>query len=522
MPRAHFSDPDGSWIDVADSDQETDFQQSATSNQSRSKSAATSSIQPPRRVSRRMASSKVQSPYSSGFIMPMLEREVPSASKPRKRRLDASSSGSERILKPKQQAIPKQKLALAEGVVKVLTTTLSWIFEVLLGSLQVIKTPLTYALGLYLLFGMLIIASNAVTSRLSAALTPVCRLPGSTYLFPTLCESPIKFGFDSDTAVEPEFDNLMQVQQKFEDLLHQSVDYYAVPAFMKHSQSAMRDVREVVRYSTLKSKNELMLEFDAFINAASQASWDLETFNSHIGRTVDRIMLTAQWTQRTLDQISSPNATRGLIGKAVDALMAPFQPVKYTEDTVLDLYIKHSDEVQQEIGDLLTEAQAVFSLLRSLEDTIDAIHGVTARDTYYTNLGRDEVLAELWSRLGGNRKQKAMFNSQLKVLKQISTYGQAAYTNIGGAILKLQTMSAEIDQLKERLMSVEPDSGKPNIPLSVHLENIRLGVERLEEARAFARDARLEKSRAVIGAGRQAFGDDAHIAATPRAGLPRS
>ena len=457
--------------------------------------------------------------------MPKLEAETPlvasisttPAPKARRRKPDVDDTDLE--FKPKAKAAkPQKRDSVSDGAARVAFAGLGWVFDVLSGSLQVVKTPLTYVIGIYLLFGLLVVASNAVTSRLSAALTPVCRIPGSGLLFPTLCTSPVRF--EVEATAEPEFDHLMQIQQSFEQLLQQSVDYYAMPAFMKHSQSAMRDVREVVRYSPLKSKNELILEFDTFVSAASQASWDLESFNSHIGRTVDRIMLTARWTKRTLDQIAGPNITKGIVGNAVEMLMTPFQPVKFTEDAVLDLYIKHSDEVQHEIRDLLSEAQAVFSLLKALEDTLDSIHGITARDTYYTKLGREEVLAELWSRLGGNRKQKAVFESQIKVLKQISIYGQAAYTNIGDAILKLQTMSAEIDQLKERLVSVDAGSEKTRVPLSVHLENIQLGVERLEEARGSARNARMEKSRAVIERGREVFGNDVHGMPEGRKELP--
>ena len=268
----------------------------------------------------------------------------------------------------------------------------------------------------------------------------------------------------------------------------------------------MRDVREVVRFSHLRSKNELVYEFNTFIDAASQASWDLETFNSHVGRTVDKVLITARWTQRTLDDIQGPNKTEGLIGGIVSTLLAPFQPLKFTEDAVLDQYIKHGDAVQQEINDLLVEAQAVFALLKSLEDTLDAIHGISVRDTQYAQVSRDELLAELWTKLGGNSKQMRKFDSDLNILKQISIYGQTAYTHIAGAVLKLQSMSAEIDQLKERMSSVDVP-GRPSIPLAVHLESIQMGVERLEDARTSARDRRTESSRQIMDRARNAQGD---------------
>ena len=486
-----------SWVDVGEEDDESeDLSASATSFGTATKSSTHFVSTPKRRGLR-----------SSSLIMPKVEREV-STPKPRKRRQESIQVvQAPRPQVPRAQEQPNNYARHARHAGNVSASAFGWVLDILLGGLQILKTPLTYAFACYMFIGLMMVVSNAVTNKISTALSPVCRIPGASMIVPSFCANPVKLNFSGSATPEPEFDHLMEVQRHFEHLLYQSVDYYAVPTFMKLSQSAMRDVREVVRYSHIKSKNELILEFDTFISAASQASWDLETFNSHIGRTVDRIMLTNRWTQRTLDQIAGPNITRGAIGMLMDTVLAPFQPVQYTEDAVLDLYIQQSDETQKEISELLTEAQIVFALLRALEESVDAIHGITARDTEYAQVARDEILATMWSKLGGNRKQRKMFESQLKVLKQVSAYGKTAYANIAGAVLKLQTMSAEIDQLRERMMSVDPTLDRQKLPLSVHLQNVQLGLQRLEEARAYARDGRQQKSRQAMEKGREVFGD---------------
>jgi hypothetical protein len=506
---------ESSWIDVAEDEDKMDDSLSS------SRTALSSSrhiANPPSKTGRRAR--KLRSPRGSTLIMPKIEDEIP----PAKIRTGITTPYMEQSvasIKPSTK-VKRRKKTLADHAGHASNSILDWLIEIVLGGLQVIKTPLKYAFGLWLLTGLLVISSNALTTRISNAISPICRIPGSSIVFPSFCESSVNLQYSAESAPEPEFDHLMNIQQKFEDLLHQSVEHYAVPTFLKHSQSAMRDVREVVRYSPLKSKRELLFEFDNFVSAASQASWDLETFNSHIGRTVDKIMTTAKWTQRTLQEISDVNSTRGPIEKVFNLIMYPFQPVKLNEDRVLDLYLQHADEVQQQIADLLTEAQSVFALLKSLEDTVDSIHGITVKDKQIAEAGRDEILAQLWTQLGGNRTQRKMFESQLKILQQVSAYGQSAYTSVAGAILRLQTMSSEIDQLKERLMSVERVPGKTKVPLSVHLENIQMGVERLEEARGYARDQRVAKARAVIGKGRDLYGDilDAPVP-TRRKELPK-
>ena len=524
MPKRKNKRLENSWVDVGD-DEKDDGNLTTSSSSIAATGEGNKLKSPLNSIPNLLPPKHSNSQWISDFIMPALDKESPSPQK--------AQATSQLRKRPKQAAQPKAPVLeatadsssrLAENASRVAEAVLAWVLAVLGGALQALKRPLSYIVAIYMLVGLLIVLQNILTSKISTALSPICRVPGVHFLIPRLCESPIQLNLSGPSVPQPEFDELMSVQNKFEDLLQQTGDDYAIPAFMKQSQLAMRDVREVVRFSQLRSKHELVFEFNTFIDAASQASWDLETFNSHVGRTVDKVLLTARWTQRALDDIAGPNGTRGRIGRFVSTVLAPFQPVKYTEDVVLDQYIKHSDAVQNEISDLLGEAQAVFALLRSLEETLDAVHGIAVRDTQYAEASRDEVLALLWTKLGGNSKQVNKFESDLRTLKKIATYGQAAYTHIAAAVLKLQAMSAEIDQLKERLVSVDPIPGRPEIPLSIHLENIQMGVQRLEEARAVTRDKRAEYSRQVMDKARGAYGspDEPSLEARfARKGLPR-
>ena len=524
MPKKKTRKLENSWIDVGD-EEEVDDKLTASTSSSVPTKEATKLKSPINSIPHLPPPNQSTNLWNSDFIMPALEKEsrlpqaAPASSTLRRRPKKAATQSKTSVHMESSES--SSNLGTYMG--RFAENTLIWILSIIGGALYALKRPLSFLLAAYMFMGLLIIGQNILTSRLSAALSPICRVPGVSFFASDFCASPIHLDLSGPDVPQPEFDELMNIQTKFEDLLLQTGDDYAIPAFMKQSQLAMRDVREVVRFSQLRSKNELVFEFNGFIDAASQASWDLETFNSHVGRTVDKVLLTARWTQRALDDIAGPNGTRSSIGTFVSAVLAPFQPMKYTEDVVLDQYIKHSDAVQSEISDLLLEAQAVFALLRSLEETLDAIHGIAVRDTQYAEASRDEVLALLWTKLGGNSRQVNKFQSDLKTLKKISMYGQTAYTHIAAAVLKLQSMSAEIDQLKERLVSVDPIPGRPEIPLGIHLENIRLGVQRLEEARAYSRDRRTESSRQVMDKARGAYGGpDEFILGTQhgRKGLP--
>ena len=506
MPKRKTKKLESSWVDIGTEDNENEDLTASTSSKAPSEgSAVFRSLSKSERVARQRQPDNI---WASDFVMPSLDKETPS---PRK---VSTASKVRKRSKPQmkvEKSVPEPTISSSDKLYahawKIGESTFSYFLALLTDILSILRRPLSYGLAVYLFIGLLVIAQNALFSRLSAALSPVCRIPGIPWVAPSLCSSPVQLNFESANAPQPEFEELIKIQNKFEDLLEQTGDDYAIPAFMKQSQLVMRDVREVVRYSQLRSRNELGFEFNRFIDVASQASWDLETFNSHVGRTVDKVLLTARWTQRALDDIAGLNNTRGPIGDLVSKLLTPFQPIRFTEDVILDQYIKHSDAVQYEISDLLSEAQAVFVLLRSLEQTMDSIHGIAVRDAQYAETSRDDILGLLWTKLGGNSQQVNKFDRDLKILKQISKYGETAYKNIAATILKLQAMSAEIDQLKERLVSVDPVPTRPQIPLHLHLENIQMGVQRLEEARSQTRDRRNAYSQQIMDRARGVYGD---------------
>jgi hypothetical protein len=246
-------------------------------------------------------------------------------------------------------------------------------------------------------------------------------------------------------------------------------------------------------------RNELEQEFDGFIDTAKITSYDLQKFNSHVGRAVDSVIATTRWTSRVLDSIQIQDSSRGSISSFLnDKLLAPFQPVRYTEAILLDQYIKHTQIVEEEINKLIDEAQALLMVLNNLEDRLDVIHGIVTRDRMHAKAKRDEILTELWTLVGGNRGKLSKMNKQLGLLQEIGNYRRTAYAHVSGTILKLQAIGAGLEDLRERVGSPAVLRDRIEVPLSVHIENIQRGVERLDEARQNARKVENEHIRRTL------------------------
>jgi hypothetical protein len=183
-------------------------------------------------------------------------------------------------------------------------------------------------------------------------------------------------------------------------------------------------------------------------------------------------------------------------------VLAPFQPVKFTESILLDQYIQHTHVVEEEINNLIAEAQALLLVLNNLEDRLDVIHGIATREDMHAKALKEEILSELWTMVGGNRGKLNKMDRQLNLLQQVGIYRKNAYAHVSGTIIRLQAMGAGLEDLRERVGSPELLRDRIDIPLSVHLENIQKGVERLEEGRLNARKLEDEHIRRTLERGR--------------------
>ncbi|TVY80917.1 hypothetical protein LSUE1_G005960 [Lachnellula suecica] len=363
---------------------------------------------------------------------------------------------------------------------------MAWLLDVVGTALKLLKTPISYLLAVWLLFGLGLMVRNLVTTSVYASLSPICRIPGTSLLNLPFC--PAHHSDSSNGPPPPvEFDRLMTVQANFEKVLEESAGGASLPLDMKRGEASIRDLRQL---------------FDGFIETARIASYDLQKFNSHVGRAVDNVISTTRWTSRVLDGIQVQDGSRGSITAFMnDKVLAPFQPMKFTEQVLLDQYIQHTRNVEEEIYKLIEQAQALLMILNNLEDRLDVIHGVATREDVSAKAQKEEILSSLWAMVGGHRSKINKMDRQLNLLQQVGIYRKTAYAHVSGTILRLQAMGAGLEDLRERVGAPELLRDRRDIPLSVHIENIQRGVERLEEQRINSRKLENDQLRQTMDRG---------------------
>lgn len=399
--------------------------------------------------------------------------------------------------RPRPEAKPENDIA--DTAIAVLQQGLEYAGHLLFHLLDIIgiafkamKKPLGWIIAGYILIGIIVISTNLARQSFYTALSPICRIPGSSLLNLPFCDETAVAKYGNEPP-PPEFERLMNSQARFEDILASSSVGVSLPADMKRSEAAIRDLRTLVRYSTLKSRNELAFEFDGFIETARLASSDLMKFNSRIGRAADTIISTARWTMQTLDDVADRESYRGgIVAFISDNVLGPFQPTKITPSLILNQYVSHTRAVEGEIHQLLEQAQALLLILHNLEERLDIMHDISVRDGQAANIERSELLTHIWTIVGGNKGALRKYESQMGLLEAVGRYREAAWAHVSTTVLKLQAMSAELEELGERVGTVGLLEGRKDVPLKMHLDAIQMGVERLEGGRAGMRKAERE------------------------------
>ncbi|KAM6537583.1 hypothetical protein FALCPG4_003497 [Fusarium falciforme] len=399
---------------------------------------------------------------------------------------------------------------IAGSIPPTLYNVLRWFTGIFALAFRYAQRPLALLLAIYLCFGGLIIAQNMATRSIAASLSPLCRIPGLSMFGLPFCPSLDTIVTPEAGASHVEFDQLMDVQSKFEQVLEKSADGVSLPFEMKRSEMAIRDLRTLIRHSDVSRREELVLEFDGYIDTARQSATDLQKFNTHVGSSVDAIISINRWTSRYIDTLapseessSSLSSTSPFVSWA-SWLFHPFQPTSdhmFNERMLLDKYIEHTAQVSNRIAALILEAQAVLRLFTQAEDYLNRIYEITTLSSIDAEEQRDS-LRSLWNLVGITTNGAARVSRQIALLRQVDDQRTTAVAQVSALILELESIQQGLGDLRDAVAQPEllryGAGGVAPLPLSVHIATIDLGVERLEDARKRIRAAEDDRVRDAL------------------------
>jgi hypothetical protein len=169
------------------------------------------------------------------------------------------------------------------------------------------------------------------------------------------------------------------------------------------------------------------------------------------------------------------------------------------------------------MGRLILEAEASLAHLGALEERLATLHGQLAHEDAAFSAQREELLGELWTKLGGNRRAIRSADAHARLLAELGAYRRRALAHVAGALQTLEGMEADMDELRARVAA--PELAGPSIPPEVHMRAysprstrlrvltglvdtgaIRSGLERLREGRVRAKEVEESVVRRVLDA----------------------
>lgn len=176
--------------------------------------------------------------------------------------------------------------------------------------------------------------------------------------------------------------------------------------------------------------------------------------------------------------------------------LAPWKNSQPTNEIVTRTFGEAMNVLSGSMQRLVLEAEVNLSNLEKLEERLSTLHELISREDSSLVFAKSELLSELWTKLGGNRKTLRGFNDHLNMLKNLALYRKKALVHVVSALQSLQAMSSDMEDIRERVAAPELTGSK--IPVEVHMKSIKNGLERLKEGRVRAKKLEEEAVRRVL------------------------
>lgn len=148
-----------------------------------------------------------------------------------------------------------------------------------------------------------------------------------------------------------------------------------------------------------------------------------------------------------------------------------------TNEAVIDTFLMSMDNIGSHMARLRDEAETSRGHLLRLEEHLMVLQEVTLRDNKDLTATKEDILAKLWTRLRNKDKLKKI-DLDLDLLKNVDKYRGKALSHVVATLQTIDTLDADMEELRAKVAA--PEIVGDRIPLEVHMESIKAGVERLK------------------------------------------
>ena len=196
-----------------------------------------------------------------------------------------------------------------------------------------------------------------------------------------------------------------------------------------------------------------------------------------------------------LQTIEASKTPPSLIARVLPFSLSNSNP---TKEAVIETFLMSMDNIDTHMTRLREEADISMGHLMRLNEHLIVLHEVTSRDDKDLTAAQEDVLATLWTQLGGNKRKLRKMNLNLDLLKNVDKYRRKAVGHVAATLETIHALDADMEELRTRVAA--PDIVGDKIPIEVHIKSIKAGVDRLKEGQMRAtlrQEERLDKLRGI-------------------------
>lgn len=180
----------------------------------------------------------------------------------------------------------------------------------------------------------------------------------------------------------------------------------------------------------------------------------------------------------------------------IDLILRPLSKGVVTQTIVADTFADAMSVLETQLSRIRLEAEATAVYLNNLEQSLSTMHELLTRENVTMTNEKEELLAELWTRIHGNRRRLKGMNDNLHFLEHVGVWRKRAQETVVATLQTLDTMSEDMEDLRERV--AKPELLGERIPPEVHIKSIQAGLERLKVDRKRAKVRGEENLRKVL------------------------
>ncbi|ORY83872.1 hypothetical protein BCR37DRAFT_378885 [Protomyces lactucae-debilis] len=387
---------------------------------------------------------------------------------------DDTPRARKRKAKPKTKRVAVRDNAPPSALSQLAWSAVSFTLDILGRVLTLLKWPIAFVLCLFIgRFAFYKSLSLIVSTVQYQTRASICALPLASNVIqvfaPEFCQP----------AAPIDFASLVNMQKSAV-----SVPTYSgsMPLQLKKAELATRDLRAVLQASELSCKDTLDAALGSFGDHSRVAGRAIQQTVVRTNGLLDASLATNEWAIKALNQIETNSGLTGMI---------PFAGSMNTREGVRKTYVAAMNFLSEELKRLVLSNDQASLALENLEEDLHTISSIMELEKQLQTEER-QSLSSLWSLLGGNRAQKRLFKSNMATLQEFEADRKHNRELVARTSVALDKMIVQVEEFRDKV--ARPGLLDDEIPIELHLNAIRMGVDELRGAKTLRQEAESEAS----------------------------